>query len=110
MDQPSKTIEQGTYLLALGIKCYRENHLNYPRALIDQMLGGDLANFVEMAMRMKFMEAHDQGKSGWWLEDECTIEQLETLLEKAISDKDYISIINYCAMVYARKNADGKQL
>lgn len=104
----TKTIQQGTYLLSLGIKCYRENSLNYPRELIDEMLAGDLAMFVEMAVRVKLHDAQSTGKSGWWIKEECPIEQLEKLLEKAYLDKDYISIINYAAMIHARKHADGE--
>ncbi|WP_039913129.1 hypothetical protein [Cellvibrio mixtus] len=105
-----KTIQQGAYLLALSIKSYRANHKHYPRTLIDEMLASDLALFVEMAVRVSLFEAHNNGKSGWWIEEECTIENLEKLLEKAINNKDYISIINYSAMIYARNNVDGKQL
>lgn len=66
----------------------------------------ELVSYTQKAMREKLAAARMKGRRGWWRMDACSIEELEALLQKALADKDMISVINYAAMIEVRRITD----
>ena len=69
---------------------------------IDEFLLDGMAS--EMVDRLK--AARESGRHGWWNDEVISVSGLESLLEKATIDKDYVSVANYAAMLWARKQID----
>lgn len=66
----------------------------------------ELVSYTQKAMRETLGDARYKGRRGWWRKEECTVEQLEKLLQKALDDRDMISVINYAAMIEVRRITD----
>lgn len=62
-----------------------------------------LTSATVSSMKQKLEDANKKGRGGWW-SDECKISNLYKLRDKALSDNDHISVINYTAMIAMRES------
>jgi len=65
-----------------------------------------LVDYAARAMRCKLDDAREQGRGGWWNEDECSIDYLRDLLVETLTKGDMVDVMNFAAMIYARECAD----
>lgn len=93
-------------IIALNIRALRNNKNKRERFICEDHADRELIAYTTRAMRLKLASAREKGRSGWWREDECTVEHLQNLLEKAQASGDMISVINYAAMIHVRVLAD----
>jgi hypothetical protein len=93
-------------ILALNLKALRTNKIQRERFICEDKADHELVNYTTKAMRCKLGEARAKGRQGWWRQDECSIDQLQNLLDLALADADMISVINYAAMIHARRLTD----
>lgn len=56
------------------------------------------------AMASKLSEAREKGRKGWWNNDVCTISELYTMRNQALSNKDHVSVLNFTAMIAMRES------
>lgn len=89
--QVLKTTEQNNGLLAPGL---------------EGLSNGYLAGFTEGVMKETLKAAAiEKGRTGWWSEHVCTIEDLMSMRAKALADNDHASVINFTAMIMYRDAA-----
>ena len=62
-----------------------------------------LRSCITDAIDRRLEEARDNGRGGWWREDECTIEVLRAGLQRNFEQGDMLDAIIYCAMIYMRE-------
>ena len=67
-----------------------------------------LVRHAAEAMREKLKLARVRGRGGWWNSDECTIDDLRSLLREHIEKGDMRDVLNLAAMVYVREIADAR--
>ncbi|UFK26946.1 hypothetical protein [Vibrio phage vB_VpaS_AL-2] len=89
--QVLKTTEQNNGLLAPGL---------------EGLSNGYLAGFTERVMKETLKAAAiEKGRTGWWSEHICTIDNLMDMRAKALADNDHASVINFTAMIMYREAA-----
>lgn len=93
-------------IIALNIKALRANKNPSERFRCEDKADMELVAYTFRAMRLRLAAAREKGRSGWWRQNECSIEHLQHLLDLALADDDMISVVNYAAMIHARKLAD----
>lgn len=93
-------------ILKLNFDALRSNKHQLEPWRREEKANQELISYTSKAMRLRLNQASLKGRAGWWQEAECTIEHLENLLDKAATDKDMISVINYAAMIHARRICD----
>lgn len=75
---------------------------------VEGFADGGLAGFVGIVMKRSLREAHiKHQRAGWWTE-ECTVERLKELRDKAIADDDNVSVVNYSAMIMFKEAVEYK--
>ncbi len=57
------------------------------------------------SMSERLGEAAEKGRHGWWDKNVCTIEELYSMRDKALADKDHVSVLNFTAMIAMRESA-----
>lgn len=67
----------------------------------------EAANF---SMVQKLHIARNHGRHGWWDSQVCSIEYLYQLRDRAINDKDHISVLNFTAMIAMRESIICKEI
>lgn len=95
-----------TRILQQSVAALRSNRNHDERWLQEERADRELVSYTQKVMRDSLAAAAEKGRSGWWREDECTVQHLENLLQKAIDDRDYPSVINYAAMLEVRRLTD----
>ncbi|QEQ95090.1 hypothetical protein [Vibrio phage vB_VpS_BA3] len=89
--QVLKTTEQNNGLLAPGL---------------EGLSNGYLAGFTERVMKETLKAAViEKGRTGWWSDNICTIDDLMNMRAKALADNDHASVINFTAMIMYREAA-----
>lgn len=59
---------------------------------------------LAFAMDEKLRKSRLQnGRSGWWDPERCSVEYLSDLLLSAVAKGDPVDVANYCMMLHARK-------
>lgn len=76
------------------------------RQIYDMIADERLVRHAAEAMREKLKLARVRGRGGWWNSDECTIDDLRSLLREHIEKGDMRDVLNLAAMVYVREIAD----
>ena len=76
------------------------------RLTYDIIADDKLVHYASDAMREKLKLARVRGRGGWWNSDECTIDDLRTLLREHVEKGDMRDVLNLAAMVYVREIAD----
>jgi hypothetical protein len=66
----------------------------------------ELISYTSKAMRLRLAHASQKGRYGWWNESECTTQHLQNCYHRAIAEDDLLSVINYAAMIHARRICD----
>lgn len=61
----------------------------------------EAANF---SMIQKLEIARNHGRHGWWDSQVCSIEYLYQLRDRAITENDHISVLNFTAMIAMRES------
>jgi hypothetical protein len=77
----------------------------YPHGAYFHM-SNNLVNYARMAMHERLVDEKNKGLYGWWNKEQCTIESLKALLDKAVKDGDMVSVMNFSAMMYVREIYD----
>ena len=96
-------------IMALNIKALRAPKDTREQFKKDEHADRELVAYTTKAMRIKLASASEKGRAGWWDDKQCTAEQLHSLMLTAVQEDDLISVINYAAMVHARKLADQQE-
>ena len=68
----------------------------------DEYIDDRLCEYVYRSMKEKLALARDKGRGGWYRED-CKIDDLKKMLIEHIDKGDMIDVINFAAMIYAKK-------
>lgn len=76
------------------------------RQTYDMIADDKLVRHAADAMREKLKLARVRGRGGWWNSDECTVDDLRSLLREHIEKGDMRDVLNLAAMVYVREIAD----
>ena len=76
------------------------------RRTYDVIADDKLVRHAADAMREKLKLARVRGRGGWWNSDECTIDDLRSLLREHVEKGDMRDVLNLAAMVYVREIAD----
>ena len=76
------------------------------RQIYDMIADDKLVRHAADAMREKLKLARVRGRGGWWNSDECTVDDLRSLLREHIEKGDMRDVLNLAAMVYVREIAD----
>lgn len=58
---------------------------------------------TNFSMQKKLEKGSNRGLFGWWNEKLCDISSLYEARDKAIAEKDHVSVINYTAMIAMRE-------
>lgn len=58
------------------------------------------------SMSERLDEAAEKGRHGWWDKDVYTIEELYSMRDKALTDKDHVSVLNFTAMIAMRESVE----
>ena len=93
-------------ILKLNIDALRSKKHKMEPWQREEKANQELISYTAKAMRLRLNQASLKGRAGWWQQSECSIEHLENLLDNAVSDKDMVSVINYAAMIHARRICD----
>jgi hypothetical protein len=93
-------------ILAMNLTALRANKKPNEQFICEDKADHELVTYTTRAMRLKLASARVKGRQGWWREDECSIDQLKNLLDLALAESDMISVINYAAMIHARRLVD----
>ncbi len=101
--QNRATIQQ---IFALQMRVIRENATKAERFQTEDRADRELVSLTQKQMRESLAKARTTGKSGWWNTAECSIEYLEELLQEEVKKGHMINVINYAAMINARRIAD----
>lgn len=56
------------------------------------------------SMARKLSESRVKGRHGWWNDKICTIEELHDMRDKALSENDHVSVLNFTAMIAMRES------
>ena len=78
------------------------------RQTYDMIADDKLVRHAADAMREKLKLARVRGRGGWWNSDECTVDDLRSLLREHIEKGDMRDVLNLAAMVYVREIADAR--
>lgn len=93
-------------ILKLNINALRSNKHQLEPWRREEKANQELITYTSKAMRLRLNQASLKGRAGWWQESECSIEHLKNLFIKAYGDNDMVSVINYAAMIHARRICD----
>ena len=93
-------------IFAMQMAAIKKNAPSTERFVTEDRADRELVSFTQKLMREKLAKARQKGRQGWWNPDDCQIEHLHDLLNTAHKEGDMISIINYAAMINARRIAD----
>jgi predicted kinase len=93
-------------IFALQMQAIRTNATKVERFQTDDRADRELVALTQKQMREALAKAREKGKSGWWNATECSTESLEELLQEAVKKGHMINVINYAAMINARRIAD----
>ncbi|QIW90780.1 UNVERIFIED_ORG: hypothetical protein GCAPEGMB_00462 [Vibrio phage V07] len=73
---------------------------------LEGLASGYLAGFTEKVMKETLKAAAlEKGRTGWWSDNICTIDDLMNMRAKALADNDHASVINFTAMIMYREAA-----
>lgn len=67
---------------------------------------GFLVSFARSAMESRLLEARNAGRNGWFDAEVIQPNRLEALMQDAALEKDWVSVMNYAAMLWAREAID----
>lgn len=84
----------------------RSNRNNDAAWVNEDRADRELVSYTQKTMRDDLAKARSKGRSGWWREDQCTIEHLQDLLQEAIQNDDMPNVIVYAAMIEVRRITD----
>ena len=76
------------------------------RHIYDMIADDKLVRHAADAMQEKLKLARVKGRGGWWNSDECTIDDLRSLLREHVEKGDMRDVLNLAAMIYVREIAD----
>lgn len=93
-------------ILAMNLTALRANKNQQQEFICEDKADHELVTYTTKAMRLKLATARERGRKGWWREGQCSIDQLQNLLDLALADNDMVSVINYAAMIHARRLVD----
>lgn len=101
-----KAMATNDNIIALNLLNLRANSNNDEAWLINDRADRELLIYTQKAMRQRLAAARDNGKHGWWSDKLTDSETLKNQLYRALDENDLISVINFAAMLHARKLAD----
>lgn len=93
-------------ILKLNIDALRSKKHKMEPWQREEKANQELISYTSKAMRLRLKQAALKGRAGWWQESECSIEHLNDLLIEAHDENDMISVVNYAAMIHARRICD----
>lgn len=93
-------------IFAMQMEIIRKNAPTTEPFVSDDRADRELVSFTQKAMREKLAQARHKGKSGWWKQNECSVEHLHERMIEAVQEDNMINVINYAAMIHARRVAD----
>ncbi len=93
-------------IFALQMRVIHENATKVERFQTEDRADRELVSLTQKQMRESLAKARAKGKAGWWNPTQCSMEHLQNLLQVAVSKGDMINVINYAAMINARRIAD----
>ena len=93
-------------IFAMQMAIIRKNAPNTEPFVSDDRADRELVSFTQKAMREKLAKARHKGKRGWWNASQCTIEHLHERMIEAVQEDNMVNVINYAAMIHARRVAD----
>lgn len=102
-----QTLATVEHIFSLQMAAIRKQAASTDRQVTEDRADRELIAFTQKKMREALAKARTKGRQGWWSEADCQIEHLEDLLSRAFDQGDMISVINYAAMIEARRIADG---
>lgn len=77
------------------------------REVVEAMSDARLVSCTSTAMAERLTAAREQGKSGWWNSEECSITTLKSRLKACLEGGDMIDVVNLAAMIHIREVMDG---
>ncbi|EJG1091206.1 hypothetical protein C4G96_RS21315 [Vibrio parahaemolyticus] len=73
-------------------------------AMNEEFADKQLLIATQSEMTKKLEEHRGKGRHGWWNNNVCSIEELYSMREKALSDNDHVSVLNFTAMIAMRES------
>ncbi|ANO57553.1 hypothetical protein [Vibrio phage vB_VhaS-a] len=65
-----------------------------------------LSSFAEQAIRLRLNQKNDEGRYGFYNPDVCSIEDLKTMLETALSKGNMLDAAIFCLFIYTRQQGE----
>lgn len=93
-------------ILKSCFQALRSNRNNDETWLNEDRADRELVSYTQKTMRDDLAKARSKGRSGWWRQDQCSIERLEELLREAIAKDNMPNIVIYAAMIEVRRITD----
>lgn len=90
----------------LHVRMFRQVQSVGPTLAMSRTADSVLVASTGEAMAHRLAKARLEERHSWWMPTICSLGYLQGLLEKAVADKDYVSIINYAAMLRMREAID----
>ncbi|WP_425636157.1 hypothetical protein [Vibrio owensii] len=72
----------------------------------EQFADNQLLIATRASMSERLGKAAEKGRHGWWDKNVCTIEELYSMRDKALADKDHVSVLNFTAMIAMRESVE----
>lgn len=93
-------------ILKLNVNALRSNKHQLEPWQREEKADHELITYTTKAMRLRLAQASQKGRYGWWNDRECSAQHLQNCYERAVAEDDLISVINYAAMIHARRICD----
>jgi hypothetical protein len=95
-------------LLVKHMRDIRDNSDGDEAWMLEDRADRELISFTQKSMQQRLSMARRSGKHSWWNSQRCEVNALRQLLYRALDEEDLVSVINYAAMIHARKIIDAQ--